>query len=255
MLISGQHIHDPVHHQLHLRRQVAVDLFPSDRPQAPRQGLYLIFQLRVLQGPIPHLPDQLLHGLRGILLQLVAVRCLLLIDMHQVLLEDPPGEGGLHLPDAVRSEVALFGIGGEDHHVDMDALLFFMEGGVPPQVIRMDLVAFGDVAKAGVYQGAPVLRVVVAQPLRVLPADRHHWRPDVAGMLRHLPHRLGQILHLAAAGPESMLSPQFHAGAVGHVVQVVLPLAHGHRKVLSSLSDELRRGLLRLVFQIVLILQ
>ena len=139
--------------------------------------------------------------------------------------------------------------------MDMDALLFFMEGGVPPQVIRMDLVAFGDVAKAGVYQGAPVLRVVVAQPLRVLPADRHHWRPDVAGMLRHLPHRLGQILHLAAAGPESMLSPQFHAGAVGHVVQVVLPLAHGHRKVLSSLSDELRRGLLRLVFQIVLILQ
>ena len=52
-----------------------------------------------------------------------------------------------------------------------------------------------------------------------------------------------------------MLSPEFDAGAVGHVVQVVLPLAHGHRKVLSSLSDELRRGLLRLVFQIVLILQ
>ena len=197
-LISSQRIHDPIHHQLHLRRQVAVDLFPSDRPQAPRQGLYLIFQLRVLQGPIPHLPDQFLHGLRGILLQLVAVRCLLLIDMHQVLLEDPSGEGGLHLPDAVRGEVAFFGIGGEYYHVDMDALLFFMEGGVPPQVIRMDLVAFGDVAKAGVYQGAPILRVVVAQPLRVLlqnclVVQFRLLLPQIVQILHHCPVQLHHL--------------------------------------------------------------
>ena len=196
-----------------------------------------------------------MHGCRGILLQLIAVLCLLFIDVHQVLLEDPPGEGGFHLSDAVLGEIPFLGGRGEDHHVDMDALLFFVEGSIPSQVIRMYLVALGDVAEAGIYQGTPVFCIVIPQPLRVLPTDRHHWCPHVPGVFRHLPYRLSQILHLSAAGPEAMLSPQLHAGAVGHVVQVVLPLTHGHRKVLSSLSDELRSGLLCRVLQVVGILK
>ena len=47
------------------------------------------------------------------------------------------------------------------------------------------------------------------------------------------------IFYLAPAGPETVLSPQFHTGAVGHVVQIVLPLTHWVHEILPGLLDEL----------------
>ena len=158
--------------------------------------------------------------------------------MEQILLEDPPAEGGLHLLDALPGEVALLGLGGEHHHVDVDAVLLAVEGGVPAQVFQRYLVPPGDLRRAGAHQLPPALRVVVAQPLRVLPADGHHRRPYASGVLRHLPDGLGEVAHLAPGAPQAVLTVQMYAGAVGHVVQVVLHAAHGLRKVLLHLADE-----------------
>ena len=96
----------------------------------------------------------------------------------------------------------------------------------------------GDLRRAGTHQLPPALRVVVAQPLRVLPANGHHRRPHAAGVLRHLPDGLGEIAYLAPGAPQAVLTVQLHAGAVGHVVQVILHPAHGLREVLLHLADE-----------------
>ena len=96
----------------------------------------------------------------------------------------------------------------------------------------------GDLRRAGTHQLPPALHVVVAQPLRVLPPDSHHWRPHAAGVLRHPPDGLGEIAHLASRAPQAVLTVHLHAGAVGHVVQVILHPAHGLREVLLHLANE-----------------
>ena len=96
----------------------------------------------------------------------------------------------------------------------------------------------GDLRHAGTHQLPPALHVVVAQPLRVLPTDGHHRRPHAAGVLRHLPDGLGEIAYLAPGTPQAVLTIHLHAGAVGHVVQVVLHPAHGLREVLLHLANE-----------------
>ena len=113
----------------------------------------------------------------------------------------------------------------------------------------------GDLRRAGTHQLPPALRVVVAQPLRVLPADGHHRRPHAAGVLRHLPDGLGEIAHLASRAPQAVLTVHLHAGAVGHVVQVVLHPAHGLRKVLLHLANEGVCVPLRGCIAVVLVLQ
>jgi hypothetical protein len=57
-------------------------------------------------------------------------------------------------------------------------------------------------------------------------------------VLRHLPDGLGEIAYLAPGTPQAVLTIHLHAGAVGHVVQVVLHPAHGLREVLLHLANE-----------------
>ena len=57
-------------------------------------------------------------------------------------------------------------------------------------------------------------------------------------MIRHLPNRLGEVLHLAARPPEAVLPLELYAGPVCHIVQIVLPLTHGLLKILPHLLDK-----------------
>jgi len=202
-----------------------------------------------------HLRNQLCHGALRIPAQGVPVFGFLFVDVEQILSEDPSAEGGLHLLDTLPGEVALLGIGGEHHHVDMDAVLLAVEGGVPAQVLQRDFVPPGDLRRTGAHQVPPAVRVIVAQPLRVLPADGHHRRPHASGVLRHLPDGLGEVAHLAPGAPQTVLTVQLYAGAVGHVVQVVLHPAHGLRKVLLHLANEGVCVPLRGCIAVVLVLQ
>ena len=102
-------------------------------------------QLFVLQRPICHLRNQLSHQRLGIPLKLVAVLCLLLIHRNQVLPEDLSCKRRLDLPDALLGEIALFGICGEDNHVDMNLVVLTMEGRIPTEVIDFDLIALRNI--------------------------------------------------------------------------------------------------------------
>ena len=175
--------------------------------------------------------------------------------MEQVLLEDLLGEGRLDIPDALFGKESLLGIRGKNYHVDVDAVLLLVEGGVPPQMVRLDFIAPGDVTDAGLNQCLPVCGSSISQPFRVLPADGHHRRPDVAGVLRHLPDGLREICHLPIDIPEAVISQPLRTGAVGNVVQVVFLLAHRCDIFLMDLLDQIGGVGTSGLGQVVLVLQ
>ena len=222
--------------------------------QSVRQLRDELLHLWITDRAALQLNDALRHGSARFPLERIPRLILLLVDVHPIRLIDPTGEGGLDLPDAIFGEIALLGICGEDDHVDVHLLGLLMEGSVPAQVIRLDLIRRGDLADGGIDERAPVPGVVIAQPLRVLTAQRHHRRPHVAGVLRHLPHHLREILHLSACIPQAMLAVLLNTGAVGDVVYKTFFLIQGLDIVLPGLLDERRGVALRGVRKIVLIL-
>ena len=152
-------------------------------------------------------------------------------------------------------QVTLFRVSGEEHQMDVGAVLLTMESCVPSQVIQRDFVAPGNLREAGAHQGTPAFSGVVAQPLRVLPADRHHRCPHVACMLRHLPNCLGEIVHLAVTVPQSVIAIRLHTRTMGNVVQIVFHPVHRLHEVLTGLLDKVIRMASGRFLPVVFILQ
>ena len=113
-----------------------------------------------------------------------------------------------------------------------------MKGGIPAQVVRLDLVRRRDVVDRLLDQSLPVFRAVVAKPLRVLTAQRHHRRPHISGVLRHLPYRLREILHFAVRIPQSVFAAFLHAWTMRDVVDKILFLVHRLSVVLPRLLNK-----------------
>ena len=129
-----------------------------------------------------------------------------------------------------------------------------MEGGIPAQVVRLDLVRRRDVVGRRLDQRLPVFRTVVAQPLRVLTAQRDHRRPHISGVLRHLPYRLREIFYLTVGIPQPVLAVLLDAGAVGDVVDKIFLLIQRLHVVFLHLLDERGGAALSGVIQIFLVL-
>ncbi len=86
-------------------------------------------------------------------------------------MEDVIGELRPDLPNTVPVEMGLSRFHRPRHHVDMGMVSFIMERRVPAEVLRRDVHGRRDVVAVRPEQGPPCLRVVVAQPLRVLPVQ------------------------------------------------------------------------------------
>ena len=138
--------------------------------------------------------------------------------------------------------------------MDMHLIWLLVERSVPTQVFRSDLIRICDIADGGVHQSLPVFRAVIAQPLRVLTAQRHHRRPHISGVLRHLPYRLREILYLTVSVPQPVLAVLLDAGTVGDVVDEILLLIQNLYVVFLHLLDERRGAALGGVIQIFLVL-
>lgn len=183
-----------------------------------------------------------------------AARYPLLVDVHPIRVIDPSGEDGLHLPDALLGKIPFLGVRGEENHVDMHLIRLLVEGGIPAQVVRLDLICRGDVTDGGVHQSLPVFRAVVAKPLRVLTAQRHHRRPHISGVLRHFPYRPRKIFYLTVGVPQPVLTVLLDAGAVGDVVDEIFLLIQRLHVVFPHLLDERGGAALGGVIQIFLVL-
>ena len=242
-LVLRQLVHNLIHDALVSRGQIAVDDAPalaSGVFEPRRQLLHEPPQAFAFQCAGLHLPDQFRHALGGIPLEAVTVFRFPRVGSDQILLENAGAKGGLDIPDTLGREISLFGIGGEHHHVDVEVFLLLMQRRVPAQVVCGNLIPFGDILSAGVDQRAPILRVGVAQPLRVIAPDGDDGRPDNSRMVCHFLHGAGQHRNLAVAVPESVIPVAPDAGAVGDVVQEVFPLIVRRDKLLPCLVDELR---------------
>ena len=101
---------------------------------------------------------------------------------------DRADQRGLDAANTLLGEKAFLRVCGEDHHVDVDVLLLFMERSIPAEMIRMDLIALGDVRDGGVDELLPVFKVGITQPLRVLTGEGNDRRPHISRVLRHLCH-------------------------------------------------------------------
>ena len=132
------------------------------------------------------------------------------------------GERGLDVADTLLREVALFWICAEQDHVDVDVLLLLVERRVPFQMRQRNSVPFRNLRQAGADQRPPVLRVGVAQALRVLPPDGDHRRPDIPLVACHLLHRFFERWHLAVGIPEPVVAIAADAGAVCDVVDIYI---------------------------------
>ena len=200
------------------------------------------------------LRDAFQHGLAGLRLELLSRSVFLLVDVHPIRIIDSSGEGGLHLPDAILCEIALAGIGREHDHVNVHLLRLAMKGGIPAQVVRLDLVRRRDVVGRRLDQRLPVFRTVVAKPLGVLTAQRDHRRPHISGVLRHLPYRLREIFYLTVGIPQPVLAVLLDAGAVGDVVDEIFLLIQRLYIVFLHLLDKRGGAALSGVIQIFLVL-
>ena len=198
--------------------------------------------------------DALHHCLAGLRLQLLPRGILLLVDVHPIRVVDPSGEDGFHFPDTLFGEVALLWICGEDDHVDMHLIWLLVERSIPTQVFRSDLIRLCDIADGGVHQSLPVFRAVIAQPLCILTAQRHHRCPYISGVLRHLPYRLREILYLTVSVPQPVLTVLLDAGTMGDVVDKIFLLLQRLHVVFLHLLDERGGAALSGVIQIFLVL-
>ena len=253
-LVLRQLLHDGVHDGLDPWRQVAVDLSALDRQQAFRQLLGELLQSWVIHRAMLQLRDAFHHRRASARLQLLPHGILLPVDVHPIRVVDPSGEDGLHLPDTFFGEIPFPGVRGEEDHVDVHLIRLLVEGGIPAQIVRLDLIRFRDVADGGVHQRPPAFRTVVAQPLRVLTAQRHHRRPHISGVFRHLPYRPREILYLAVSVPQPVLAVLLDAGAVGDVVDEIFLLIQRLHVVFPHLLDERGGAALSGVIQIFLVL-
>ena len=200
------------------------------------------------------LRDAFQHGLAGLRLELLSRGASLLVDVHPIRIIDSSGKGGLHLPDAILCEIALAGIGREHDHVNVHLLRLAMKGGIPAQVVRLDLVRRRDVVDRLLDQSLPVFHAVVAKPLRVLTAQRDHRRPHISRMLRYLPYRLREIFYLTVGIPQPVLAVFLDAGAMGDVVDKIFLLLQRLHVVFLHLLNECGGAALGGVIQIFLVL-
>ena len=129
-----------------------------------------------------------------------------------------------------------------------------VERSIPSQVFRSDLIRLCDITDGGVHQSLPVFRAVITQPLRVLTAQRHHRRPHISGVLRHLTYRLREILYLTVSVPQPVLTVLLDAGAVRDVVDKIFLLLQRLHVVFLHLLDERGGAALGGVIQIFLVL-
>ena len=132
---------------------------------------------------------------------------------------------------------------GEDDHVDMEVLLFFVECRIPTQMIRMDLIALGDVRDGGVDECLPVLNVCISQPLRIFTREGDDRCPHISLMLCHFCYGILQRDNFSIDIPQTVFAQRFYAGTVCNIVQIVFSAVHRLDEIFVYLFDEVKGSL------------
>ena len=172
--------------------------------------------------------------------------------MQQFLAENLVGQRGLDLPDAVLGKICLSRFHRPCHHVDVGMISLVMERSVPAEVLRWDLHRRGDVIAVGTQQCAPRVRMVIAQPLRVLPVEGDDVRPHVAGVVFQFIHDSAQI-HVVIVTEQTVFTQPLRSRPQGDVLGVAFHALHPIPIRFQRQRDERGRGCFGWVRRVVLI--
>ena len=163
--------------------------------------------------------DDLYDPVAAFLPQFIPEIRLLLIDLQQVLTEDLLRQISLDGFDSLLRKIFFVRVDRVGHHVDMRMAAGIVKRGVPAEVLRGDLHLLGNSVPLGAEQVHPRIRVVIAQPLRILPAEGDDVRPDIAGMLIHLLLYLRQHDGYTLVGEQTVA-----AGTLIDIFEIHIPL-------------------------------
>ena len=238
--ISGQLVHDLIHHRFQRCLQIAVLFFAAGEPQAIRQMGHQLLDERVVRRPLLHAEDQLPHHRLGVLVERVPPLGLLPVELRQILPEDLSRQIRLDLGDTIFRQVAGLAVRAVADHVDMGVVGLIVEGGVPPELIPGNLHGLGHLHGAAGEQAFPPLRVIVSQTGGVLPPQGKDRQPHAAGMVGDLLRHLGECQGLIRSGEQGVGPPALGAGPAGDVADVVLFFRRCVVVVLQRPADELR---------------
>ena len=214
-------VDDLIHQLFHGLWQIAVGFLAADLTELPRQVPDHLLRLRVDAGHFPHGLRQFQHGSPRFRHQFVSRFAFLLVDMEQFLTEDLVGQRGLDLPYPIFGQVRLIWFHRPRHHVDVGMVTLIVEGRVPTEILRRDLHRRGDVIAVGTQQCAPCVRMVVAQPLRVLPVEGDDVRPHVAGVVIQFIRDSGEVNGIIVT-EETVFPQPFRSRTQGDVLGVAL---------------------------------
>ena len=201
--------------------------------------LHELFDLRILQCAIPHLTDQFSYDRSGLLGKPIPPLGLLLVELMELLPEDPLGQIRFDPGDPVSGEVAGPAVRAVADHVDVGVVRLVMERRVPAELLPGDLHGFCHLYGIAGEEFLPPLRVIVAQPCGVLPAQRDDGEPHVARVAGHLVRNSGQHQWIIRSGEEGVAPGTLRAWPAGDVADVVVPLGNLVVVVLQRTGDEL----------------
>ena len=100
-------------------------------------------------------------------------------------------------------------------------LPLIVKGGVPAEVVRLDVHGGGDVIAVGAEQVPPCFGVVVAKARGVLPLQGENMRPHIPVVLIQLLHGLLQV-HSLLITKEPVVTEPFRPRPGGNVLHVAV---------------------------------
>ena len=103
----------------------------------------------------------------------------------------------------------------------MGVLPLIVVGGIPAEVIRMDIHSGGNVVAVGSEQVHPRLGVIVSKPGGILPFQGEDVCPHVAGILIQLQHGLLQV-HAVLVSKEAVVTQPLRSWTGGNVLHVAV---------------------------------
>ena len=159
----------------------------------------------------------------------------------------------LQFPDGFPVQIRL-PPGGIDHHVNMGVIPLVVERGVPPQTGRQPH-GLRQRLRLAPHQLFPRVRVIISQPLGVLPTQGNDRRVNIAVMGRYLLRRFAQLQGHILAGKQSVGSVPFRPRTGGNIAHIGRPSIQHIVVILQGAADQPGGVGYRRILFVILILQ
>ena len=238
--IRRQLCHNFVHHGLHIRFQVAVNLLAGGAGQPFTEAHQQLFHSGIGIDAAVDLLHDFSCGSPPLLPELVTIPGLPFVGMEQILGEDFLAEYGADLFNSMLAQMPFPRHGGVGNEVDMGMMGFIMESGIPPQMIHGDLQLIRESLGLAPQKIPPAAPVIEAQPCRILPPQGEDGSVDMTGIVLQFLGYLTQLYLHPCIGKQAVTAEPFRPGTGGNVVGIGFDVCGTIQVFFQGTGDQLR---------------